>query len=149
VRSWLVLVLAMALAACGGGDPPAAECGNVPDARATRVNADVAFAAPSGTRLQADRFRGSLPWFAKFGLVVRGRGDVVVRAPDGVKISGWRGTSDTSLQSAVLVTADSPCWTSYPGGLAFSGRRCVTLQVEGPGETRGTARFGLRRDCTR
>jgi hypothetical protein len=140
--------LVLALVACGGGDPPVAECGDVPDARATRVNADVAFAAPSGVALEADRVSGSeLPWFTKFGLLVRGEGDVVVRAPDGVKISGWRGTSDTSLQSAVLVTADSRCWTAYPGGLAFSGRRCARLAVEGPGDQRGTALFGLRRDC--
>jgi hypothetical protein len=39
-------------------------------------------------------------------------------------------------------------WTAYPGGLAFSGRRCVRLRVEGPGEQSGTAVLGLRRDCS-
>lgn len=38
-------------------------------------------------------------------------------------------------------------WTAYPGGLVFRGRRCVRLQVEGPGEAHGTMLVGLRRDC--
>jgi hypothetical protein len=140
-----------ALVACGGADE--ARCGGTPpEEGATYANADVAFATGSGGALQADRSEGELPWFAKTGLLVRGSGTVVVRVPDGqdvVRIVGWGGAPG-ELATAALVVSTPACesdWTAYPGGLAFSGRRCVRLRVEGPGEQSGTAVLGLRRDC--
>jgi hypothetical protein len=127
---------------------------------AVYANAHVAFgrdaSAREGSELQSDRFGGDLPWFAKTGLFVRGTEPVVVRVPstqrDAVKILGWTGTDDNELRGGVLVEPASACpadWTAYPGGLAFSGRRCVRLRVEGPGDETGSALFGLRKDCSR
>lgn len=144
------LAAIVVLGACGGGqDEPAPACaGDEPSRTATYVNEDVAFAAPAGAELQSDRFDGPLPRFAKFGLHVRGEGTVVVRVPSGqrVRIVGWGGAADDAREAALVETA-SACWTAYPGGLAFAGPQCVRVQVEGPGEQRGSARFGLRRDC--
>jgi hypothetical protein len=142
------------LGACGGDDArPGPRCGGTaPEAGATYANADVAFATGAGGALQADRFDGGLPWFAKAGLLVRGRGSVVVRVPDGqdaVRIVGWGG-GPGELATFTLVESAPACdsdWTAYPGGLAFSGRRCVRLRIEGPGDQTGTAVLGLRRDC--
>jgi hypothetical protein len=143
-----------ALVACGGGDEaPEPRCGGTPpEEGATYANADVAFATGPGGALQADRSEGELPWFAKAGLLVRGSDPVVVGVPDGqdvVRIVGWGGAPE-ELRTATIVESAPACesdWTAYPGGLAFSGRRCVRLRVEGPGEQSGTAVLGLRRDC--
>ena len=103
--------------------------------------------AREGEEVQSDRGDGYLPWFAKFGLYVRGRGDVVIRVPaaqrDEVNMAGWGGDPPRTD----LHISASRCWTGYPGGLVFTGHRCVRLEVEGPGALRGAARFGLRRDC--
>jgi hypothetical protein len=148
----LVPVIAGTLAACGGdGDRAAARCDDTaPGPGATYATAGVAFAAPEGEEIQSDRGDGYLPWFAKFGLFVRGRGDVVIRVPavqhDEVNMAGWGAGGDDPPRTAIHLSA-SRCWTGYPGGLVFSGRGCVRLEVEGPGELRGAARFGLRQDC--
>jgi hypothetical protein len=146
-------VVAVVLGACGGEERAAPECSSdEPDATATYAHDAVAFATGEGGWLQAERTGGRLPWFAKFGLYVRGRGTVVIRVPEGqrhVRISGWGGRAG-ELKTAVLLEASPSCardWTGYPGGLAFSGRRCVRLRVEGPGNAIGSARFGLRREC--
>jgi hypothetical protein len=105
---------------------------------------------PKGRRFQSARGDGYLPWFAKFGVFVRGRGDVVIRVPavqhDTVSMAGWGADGDDPPRTDILLSA-SRCWTAYPGGLVFSGRQCVRLVVEGPGALRGAARFGLRRAC--
>jgi hypothetical protein len=155
------------LGACGGSgsEPPSRAASGPcvsddPGDAATYANADVAFArdpsTPEGGELQSDRSNGDLPWLAKTGLFVRGNGEVVVRVPsaqrDVVKIVGWSGTGNTEPRTDVLVQSTSACpsdWTAYPGGLAFSGRRCVRLRVEGPGDKTGSALFGLRKDCSR
>jgi hypothetical protein len=129
-----------------------------PGKAATYANASIAFARDAGTRegeeVQSTRLGGELPWFAKFGLYVRGNQEVVVRVParqrDVVKIRGW-GSTANELHTDILVPSMSGCraiWSVYPGGLVFSGRRCVRLVVEGPGSRRGSALFGLRRDCS-
>ena len=151
----LVLVVAGTLVACGGGgdaDRAAQRCDDTaPEPGATFATADVAFAAREGEEVQSDRGTGYLPWFAKFGLYVRGKGNVVVRVPaaqqDDVNIVGWGVGGDEPPRTDILVESASRCWTGYPGGLVFSGHECVRLQVEGPGSLRGAARFGLRRDC--
>ena len=148
----LVAVVAGTLAACGGGADRAAErCDDTaPGPGATLATADVAFAAREGEEVQSSRGGGYLPWFAKFGLFVRGRGDVVVRVPaaqhDDVNIVGWGAGGDEPPRTDIRIPA-SRCWTGYPGGLVFTGHQCVRLQVEGPGPLRGAARFGLRREC--
>ena len=145
----VVPVIAGMLAACGGGeDRAAAGCDDTsPGPGATFATAGVAFAAREGEEVQSDRGDGYLPWFAKFGLYVRGRGDVVIRVPaaqrDEVNMAGWGGDPPRTD----LHISASRCWTGYPGGLVFTGHRCVRLEVEGPGALRGAARFGLRRDC--
>ena len=96
-RAVLVIpLIGVALAACGGGGGQrgAERCDDTaPRPDATFATADVAFAAPEGEEIQSDRAGGYLPWFAKFGLLVRGRGDVVIRVPaaqrDAVNIVGW------------------------------------------------------------
>lgn len=152
----LVPVIAGTLAACGGdggGDRAAQRCDDTrPGRDATFATADVAFAAREGEEVQSDRGGGGyLPWFAKFGLYVRGRGDVVIRVPasqrDDVNIVGWGAGGDDPPRTDIHVASASRCWTGYPGGLIFTGRPCVRLEVEGPGALRGSARFGLRRDC--
>jgi len=151
----LVALVTGTVAACGGGggDGEAATCDDTaPGPGATFATAGVAFAAPDGEEIQSARADGGgyLPWFAKFGLYVRGRGDVVVRVPatqhDDVNIVGWGAGGDAPPRTDILVSA-SRCWTGYPGGLIFTGHTCVRLQVEGPGKLRGFARFGLRRAC--
>jgi hypothetical protein len=150
-----VLVVAAALAACGGGgdaDRAAQPCDDTaPDPGATFATADVAFAAREGEEVQSARGTGYLPWFAKFDLYVRGEGNVVIRVPeaqqDEVNIVGWGVEGDAPPRTDILIESASRCWTGYPGGLIFTGRPCVQLQVEGPGALRGTARFGLRREC--
>jgi hypothetical protein len=151
----LVALVTGTVAACGGGpgggDGAAATCDD-PGRGATFATAGVAFAAREGEEVQSARADGGgyLPWFAKFGLFVRGRGDVVIRVPavqrDEVSIVGWGAGGDAPPRTDVRVSA-SRCWTGYPGGLIFTGHTCVRLQVEGPGKLRGTARFGLRRAC--
>jgi hypothetical protein len=153
------------LGACGdkGAAPELsrapAPCPSTPPGKAaTYATANVAFARDAGTRegekVQSARMGGDLPWFAKFGLYVRGSEDVVVRVPAGqrevVKIRGWGSNAD-ELRSDILVPPTPGCraaWTVYPGGLVFSGRRCVRLEVEGSGSRRGSALFGLRKDCS-
>lgn len=150
----IVPVVAATLAACGGGDGAdraAQKCDDTaPDPGATFATADVAFAAPEGEEVQSSRADGYLSWFAKFGLYVRGRGDVVIRVPaaqrDEVNILGWGVNGDAPPRTDIRIPA-SRCWTGYPGGLVFSGHQCVRLEVEGPGALRGAARFGLRREC--
>jgi hypothetical protein len=152
----LVALVTGTVAACGGGggtDGAAAACDDTaPGPGATFATADVAFAAREGEEAQSARADGGgyLPWFAKFGLFVRGRGDVVVRVPatqhDDVNIVGWGVGGDAPPRTDIRVPA-SRCWTGYPGGLIFTGHTCVRLQVEGPGKLRGFARFGLRRAC--
>jgi hypothetical protein len=162
----VLTVAALVLVACGGSEPKRERAdakvpcvSTNPGDAATYANGDVAFGRDAGTReggeLQSDRFGGDLPWFAKTGLFVRGTGTVVVRVPsaqrDVVKILGWTGTDDNQLRAEVLVEPAPACrsdWTAYPGGLAFSGRRCVRLHVEGPGDEAGSALFGLRKDCS-
>ena len=147
-----IAAAAVVLAACGAAteDDRTPDCASSeePPEAAAYANDDVAFAAPEGQEVQSDRFEGSLPWFAKFGLYVRGHGTVVVRVPSDqrVRIVGWGGGADEPRE-ATLAESTSPCWTAYPGGLAFAGRQCVRVQVEGPRETRGSAVFGLRRTC--
>lgn len=151
----LVALVTGTVAACGGGsDDAAATCDDTaPGAGATFATADVAFAAREGEEVQSARTDGGgyLPWFAKFGLYVRGRGDVVVRVPatqhDDVNIVGWGAGGDDPPRTDIRVSSASRCWTVYPGGLIFTGHTCVWLQVEGPGALRGAARFGLRRAC--
>lgn len=153
------------LGACGekraASEPSAAHApclSSPPGKAATYANANVAFARDAGTReggkVQSARIGGDLPWFAKFGLYVRGNQDVVVRVPAGqrevVKIRGWQSGAN-EVPSSVLVRSTSGCraiWTVYPGGLVFSGRRCVRLEVAGPGSQRGSALVGLRKDCS-
>ncbi|HEX5619546.1 MAG TPA: hypothetical protein VFX51_14080 [Solirubrobacteraceae bacterium] len=151
----LVLIVAGTIAACGGGgetERAAARCDDTaPGPGATFATADVAFAAPEGEEVQSARDNGGyLPWFAKFGLYVRGSGDVVIRVPavhrDDVNMVGWGAGGDDPPRTDIRIAA-SRCWTGYPGGLIFTGRPCVRLRVEGPGSLRGTARFGLRRAC--
>jgi hypothetical protein len=163
----VVTAAALVLVACGGSgaerertDAKVPCVSTDPGDGATYANADVAFGraagTPEGGELQSDRFGGDLPWFAKTGLFVRGTEAVVVSVPnaqrDTVKILGWTGTDDNQLRAAVLVEPAPGCpsdWTAYPGGLAFSGRRCVRLRVEGPRDEAGSALFGLRKDCSR
>jgi hypothetical protein len=149
------VVVALVLGACGGDDERrAVECSSDDPGEAATYSGDrVAFGAPAGEEVQSDRFGGPLPWFAKLGLFVRGSGTVVVRVPEAqhevVKISGWGGRAG-DLRTDVLLEAAPACasdWTAYPGGLVFSGRRCVRLRVEGPGDATGSAVLGLRRDC--
>jgi hypothetical protein len=149
----------LVLGACGERSTAHAPCVSTPPGKgATYANAHVAFARDAATRegeeVQSARSGGDLPWFAKFGLYVRGTEDVVVRVPVGqrdvVKIQGW-GSDPHELRSDILVQSTAGCdaiWTAYPGGLVFSGRRCVRLDVEGPGSRGGSARFGLRKDCS-
>jgi hypothetical protein len=147
-----IAAAALLLAACGAAkeDDRAADCASSeePPEAAAYANDDVAFAAPESQEVQSARSEGPLPWFAKFGLYVRGNGTVVVRVPSDrhVRIVGWGGGADEPRE-ATLVESTSPCWTAYPGGLAFAGRQCVRVQVDGPGGARGSAVFGLRRDC--
>ena len=148
VRALILVVIVGTAAACGSGDRAVARCDDTaPGPGATFATAGVAFAAREGEEVQSDRGDGYLPWFAKFGLYVRGRGDVVIRVPaeqrDAINLTGWGGDPP---RTDLRISA-SRCWTAYPGGLVFTGRRCVRLEVEGPGALRGTARFGLRRDC--
>jgi hypothetical protein len=150
----LIVLLIGTVAACrgGGADGAAATCDD-PGPGATFATADVAFAATEGEEVQSDRADGGgyLPWFAKFGLFVRGRGDVVIRVPavqhDDVNIVGWGVGGDDPPRTDIRLAATSRCWTGYPGGLIFTGHTCVRLQVEGPGALRGFARFGLRQAC--
>ena len=160
----------VALGACGSGDSngdamSSSANANVPcldedpgDA-ASYANADVAIGRdprkPVGQELASAPSGGELPWFAKTGLFVRGNREVVVRVPDElsdvVRIVGWGGTADGESREAVLVQPTTSCandWTAYPGGLVFRGRRCVRLQVEGPGDARGSVLIGLRKDCS-
>ena len=156
--------LLLVVGACGDSTRPAAggPClDEDPGKSAIYANRDVAFgwdpSLPEGAEVQSARSDGDLPWFAKTGIFVRGKATIVVRVPadqhDVVRISGWYGPgSDGGLRTEVLVEPVSGCpsaWTAYPGGLAFSGRRCVRLRVEGPGDQTGSALFGLRRDCSR
>jgi hypothetical protein len=152
----LVAVMTGAVAACGGGDDAdraTARCDDTaPGPGATFATADVAFAASEGEEVQSSRDAGGyLPWFAKFGVFVRGRGDVVIRVPeaqrDAVNIVGWGVGGDDPPRTDIRIASASRCWTGYPGGLIFTGHPCVRLQVAGPGALRGTARFGLRRNC--
>jgi hypothetical protein len=153
-RALIPALIAGTLAACGGGgdgNRAALRCAESgPGPGATFATGGVAFAAREGEQVQADRGDGYLPWFAKIGLFVRGQGDVVVRVPavahDEVNMAGWGAGDDAPPQTDIRITA-SRCWTAYPGGLVFNGRRCVRLEVEGPGKLKGTARFGLRRAC--
>lgn len=155
----------LVLGACGdkSGAPEMsaarAPCSSSPPGKAaTYANANVAFARDAGIReseeMQSTRIGGALPWFTKFGLYIRGDRDVVVRVPavqqDVIEIRGW-GSETRELRRDVLVRSTPGCrtsWTVYPGGLVFSGRHCVRLEVEGPGRQRGSARFGLRKDCS-
>jgi hypothetical protein len=150
-----LILIAGALAACGGAgdaDRAAAPCDDAaPGPGATFATAGVAFAAPEGEEVQSARDNGGyLPWFAKFGLYVRGSGDVVIRVPsaqrDAVNIVGWGAGGDDPPRTDIRI-AGSRCWTGYRGGLIFTGQSCVRLRVEGPGSLRGAARFGLRRAC--
>jgi hypothetical protein len=166
----VAIAVAIALGALGacGGDDDDAELSDVnegvpcvdddPGEAATYANPDVAFGRdprkPVGAEHKAYRSGGELPWFAKTPLFVRGNREVVVRLSgelsDVVKISGW-GTNDRTGREAVLVQPTTSCpedWTAYPGGLIFRGRHCVRLRVEGPGEARGSALVGLRKDCS-
>jgi hypothetical protein len=162
----------LALASCGeGGDAPeprfSDERAQVPCVSDEPEQGDVSFANPNvaigrdprkpkGGELPSDRFGGELPWFAKTALFIRGSREVVVRVPaelsDDVRIQGW-GQGEGEPREAILVQATSGCpekdWTAYPGGLTFRGRHCVRLQVEGPGDARGSVLLGLRRDCSR
>jgi hypothetical protein len=159
IRLGLGAAIALTLAACGGQRPAAsASCHSTPPgAEALYANADVAIAWPAGLpeggELESARFGGELPWFAKTGLFVRGPGTVVVRvAPaqhDVVAIRGWGGDEP---RTDALVERPEACagdWTAYPGGLAFAGRQCVRLRIEGPGDQTGSLLIGLRRDCSR
>jgi hypothetical protein len=81
------------------------------------ANRDVAFGweagLPEGAELQSARQDGDLPWFAKTGIFVRGKGTVVVQVPadqrDVVRISGWYGPgTDGELRTEVLVEPVPP-----------------------------------------
>jgi hypothetical protein len=146
----LLLMAMLGLAACGGGDEPSAKVPCVDDDPGQAVayaNADVAI----GRDPDADRSEGALPWFAKTALFVRGDRQVVVRVPDElsgeVGIVGWGQAGGEPRDVALVEPACARVWTAYPGGLAFRGRHCVRLRVEGPGEARGSVLVGLRRDC--
>jgi hypothetical protein len=158
-------LLFLGLGACGGqgesGSPGAdatVPCvDDDPGEAATYANPDVAIGRdprkPIGGELASDRSGGELPWFAKTALFVRGNREVVVRVPDdlsdAVKIVGWSETNEP--REAVLAQPTTACpedWTAYPGGLAFRGRHCVRLRVEGPGDAGGSALVGLRKDCS-
>jgi hypothetical protein len=165
IRLCLGALTALALAACGHvrtSDPGTASqlCETAPEEHAVYANPDVAFAweagVPEGGELQSGRSGGGeLPWFAKTGIHLHGRESIVVRVPlshqDVVRISGWYGPgSDGELRTDVLVEPADGCgdWTAYPGGLAFEGRQCVRLRIEGPGDRTGSVLIGLRRDCS-
>jgi hypothetical protein len=117
-----VPLLLLVLGACGGTTQPAAggPClDEDPGKSAIYANRDVAFGWDAGL-------------------------------PEGAELQSARHGGE--LRTEVRVEPASGCpsdWTAYPGGLAFSGRRCVRLRVEGPGEQTGSALFGLRRDCSR
>jgi hypothetical protein len=155
------------LGACGGGGPAESEFPGAdatvpcvdddPGEAATYANPGVAIGRdtrkPVGGELASTRYGGELPWFAKTALFVRGNREVVVRVPDDVsdevKIVGWSETNEP--REAVLAQPTTACpedWTAYPGGLAFRGRHCLRLRVEGPGNARGSALVGLRKDCS-
>ena len=158
-------LLVLGLGACGRGSDEARSAGATvrcvdddPGAAATYANPDVAIGRdprrPVGGEHESYRSRGELPWFAKTPLFVRGNREVVVRVPgelsDVVRIVGW-GTNDGEGRELALVQPTTSCpedWTAYPGGLTFRGRHCVRLRVEGPGDARGSALVGLRRDCS-
>jgi hypothetical protein len=146
-------LLFIGLGACGSGGQGESELPGAyasvpcvdddPGEAATYANSNVAIGRdprkPVGGELASDRFGGERPWFAKTALFVRGNREVVVRVPgdlsDAVKIGGWGEANDGEPSEAVLVQPTSACpedWTAYPGGLAFRGRQCVRLRVEGP-----------------
>jgi hypothetical protein len=162
-------LLFVGLGACGGDGDGESESPDAdatvpcvdddPGEAATYANPDVAIGRDPrkavGAELASDRFEGELPWFAKTGLFVRGNRQVVVRVPaelsDVVKIVGWGEGNDAEPREVVLAQPTSACredWTAYPGGLVFRGRHCVRLRVEGPGDARGSALVGLRKDCS-
>jgi hypothetical protein len=147
-------------AACGGGRKEPVPCiDEDPGRAATYASERVAIGRDprksDGAALEAHRSGRGLPWFAKTALFVRGNGSVVVRVPRGlsgaIRIVGWTRPPSAKTAAAVRVTSTGSCsttWTAYPGGLLFRGRHCARLNVEGPGDTRGSVLVGLRRDCS-